>query len=126
MRYLAFLIAAGTLAGACGASSSAVTDAGTSPIDATASSDSSADGGTITTDAGVACAALSPQQARVACATNAVLATLSDTQLAGVNMPMTDDTNRSKWNNLPVMLRPRAGVQMASLSATTQAAVLTW
>jgi Protein of unknown function (DUF3500) len=87
---------------------------------------SSTVGGTteVTTDAGVACAALTGQQARVACGANAVLDTLSSTEKASVNFALTDFTNRSKWNNLPVQMKPRAGVQLGSLSAGTQAAVL--
>jgi len=80
--------------------------------------------GDVTTDAAAACSTLATQQARVACAANAVLDTLSATQRSGVNLPLTDYASRSKWNNLPVMMRPRAGIQMGSLGASSQAAVL--
>jgi hypothetical protein len=82
------------------------------------------DGGGTTSEAGAACSALTTQQARVACAANAVLATLSASERTSINLDLTDYTDRTKWNNLPVMLKPRAGVQMGSLGATSQAAVL--
>lgn len=80
--------------------------------------------GSVTTDAGAGCATLTTQQARVACAANAVLASLPSSQVSSVSFALTDYVTRSKWNNLPVSLRPRAGAQMSSLSSTSQAAVL--
>ena len=113
----------GTVADADGA----VADGG-APRDAGVSRDAgSANDAGAPRDAGAggdACSSLPTQQARVACAANAVLATLSSTQRSGINLQLTDDTNRSKWNNLPVGLRPRAGLQLGSLSASSQAAVL--
>src|SRR6478735_9306649 len=69
----------------------------------------------LNTEAAANCQTLATQQGRVACAANAVLATLSATQLSSVNLKLTDYTNRTKWNNLPVAMKPRAGVQMGSL-----------
>ncbi|RYZ86596.1 MAG: hypothetical protein EOP06_14210, partial [Proteobacteria bacterium] len=46
----------------------------------------------VTTDAATACNLLGTQQSRVACAANAVLATLSSTQLATANLKISDYT----------------------------------
>ena len=87
------------------------------------------DGGTITdgglrTEAARTCTSQTTQQARVACAANALLATLNDAQKASVGLALTDYVNRSKWSNFPVMLNTRAGVQMSALSTVSQSATL--
>jgi hypothetical protein len=71
-----------------------------------------------------ACASEVTQKARVACAANALLDTLSSSERAGVHFELTDYVNRSKWSNLPVMLKPRGGVQLGSLSEASQDATL--
>lgn len=123
MRHYGLLVLVAAL-GACGDDSDSdgdqTADSGTL-LDATITDS----GGSTSADGGSSpCASESTQQARVACAANAVLATLSTTQLAAVQFPLTDYTTRSKWSNLPVQMKPRAGTQMGNLSATSQAAVL--
>ncbi|MET0341243.1 MAG: DUF3500 domain-containing protein [Polyangiales bacterium] len=81
------------------------------------------DGG-LSSDAAVACSSEATQQGRVACAANAMLATLTDTQKAGVAFALTDYATRSKWSNFPVQMNARAGMQMSALSSSSQAAVL--
>ncbi|MFT3710885.1 MAG: DUF3500 domain-containing protein [Archangium sp.] len=95
---------------------------GTATGGGTGGGTSSFDGG-LSTDAGVACSTLGTQQSRVACAANAVLDSLSSTQLGTVSFPLSDYVTRSKWNNLPVGARPRGGAQLSALSSTSQAAV---
>jgi len=60
----------------------------------------------------------------VACAANAFLGTLSSTQRAQVNLDLSDYTSRTLWSNLPVMLKPRGGLQYGSLSTESQTALL--
>jgi hypothetical protein len=77
--------------------------------------------GDVTTDAATACASEATAQARVACAANAFLA-LSDT--SGVQFDNDDFESRTLWNNLPVELKPRAGLQLSALSTDSLAAAL--
>jgi len=100
----------------CGGSTSSGGDAG---------SVVTSDGGpNLTTDAGLSCNGLGTQKSRVACAANVLIASASGATLSTLNPPLTDFASRSKWNNLPVGMKPRAGVQMSALSAEQQTAVL--
>ncbi|HPH64575.1 MAG TPA: DUF3500 domain-containing protein [Kofleriaceae bacterium] len=80
--------------------------------------------GALNTDAAKACAAKTTQLAKVACAANAFLDTLSTSERTTAALALTDYVSRSKWNNLPVQMKPRAGLQLAGISATSQAAAL--
>ncbi|MET0283539.1 MAG: DUF3500 domain-containing protein [Polyangiales bacterium] len=100
-------------------------DGGDGAGDAGSADTSVADTGV--TDTGVstsACSGEATQKARVACAANALLATLSSSERGSVNLELTDYASRSTWSNLPVMLKPRAGVQLGSLGAASQSATL--
>lgn len=77
--------------------------------------------GDVTTDAATGCASEATAQARVACAANALLA-LSDT--SGAQFAYDDFESRTLWNNLPIDLKPRAGVQLGALSTGSLAAAL--
>jgi hypothetical protein len=77
--------------------------------------------GDVTTDAAIACAAQDTAQARVACAATALLA-LSDT--SGARLEYDDFDSRTLWNNLPVGMKPRAGLQLSALSTDSLAAAL--
>ena len=86
------------------------------------------DGGTITdgglrTEAARTCTSQTTQQARVACAANALLATLNDAQKASVGLALTDYVNRSKWSNFPVMLNKGSSIHSTRrrLSRSTSA-----
>ncbi|APR75469.1 Hypothetical protein A7982_00815 [Minicystis rosea] len=54
------------------------------------------------------------------CAANALLATLSASQLAQVNLAYTDSTSRTKWSNFPVGMTQRAGAKLGDLSTASQ------
>ncbi|RZI55214.1 MAG: DUF3500 domain-containing protein, partial [Pseudomonas sp.] len=117
-----------SLMGGCSAtqaadSKDAATTAATTTAESTATSTAKAATTPVTTDAATACNLLGTQQSRVACAANAVLATLTSTQLATANLKISDYTNRSKWNNLPVQMKPRAGIRLDALSTESKAAV---
>ena len=73
-----------------------------------------------TTSTNSSCAA-STGLAKVVCLAQAFEATLSQTQLAAVQLSYTL-TNAQKWSNLPAGLSARYGVNLASLNATQLAA----
>jgi hypothetical protein len=91
---------------------------------ATDSSSSVTDGGT-GSDADVVvtdCTGAGTHIEQAVCAANALLATLSASDKALVNLAYTDSADRTKWSNLPGVTR--AGVKMSALSATSQATAL--
>lgn len=67
------------------------------------------------------CEGASSQGAKVACAANAFLATLTPAQKATVLLPATR-ANAIKWSNLPCGNSCRNGIQFSTLSATQLAA----
>lgn len=115
------------LTAACGGdddSSGNTADAGTLDASTLDAATATSDGG-LQTEAAKACTSQPTQQAKVACAANAVLATLTDTQKTSVNMELTDYVSRSKWSNLPAGgMNVRAGVQMSALGTASKAATL--
>lgn len=66
---------------------------------------------------------LTNQTARVVCAANAFLATLSAEQRARVLLPASK-ANAARWSNLPVAIVPRNGVALGTLNPTQLAAAL--
>lgn len=57
-----------------------------------------------------------------ACQANRMLATLSSTERAAANPPLTDTVARTRWSHATTINAPRAGVRMSSLGAAGQAA----
>lgn len=81
---------------------------------------------TTTTSSGstVDCTGATSKIEEAVCAANALLTTVPASQLSAVNLAYSDSASRTKWNNLPVQMKPRAGVQMGSLDSNSQAAAL--
>jgi hypothetical protein len=67
------------------------------------------------------CKSLETQTAKVVCAAEAFLATLTDEQKAEVLLDLTQE-NAVIWSNLPVTFVPRNGIYLGSLDATQLAA----
>jgi hypothetical protein len=67
------------------------------------------------------CEALETRTAKVVCAAEAFLATLSEDQQAEVLLELTQE-NAVVWSNLPVTFVPRNGVELGSLDETQLAA----
>jgi hypothetical protein len=63
------------------------------------------------------CEALETRTAKVVCAAEAFLATLSEDQQAEVLLELTQE-NAVVWSNLPVTFVPRNGIELASLDET--------
>ena len=63
------------------------------------------------------CEAAANQTAKVVCAAEAFLATLSDAQQTGVVLPTTK-ANAIVWSNLPITFVPRNGLELSTLSDT--------
>lgn len=76
--------------------------------------------GTPVTDCSSATALLD----KAVCEANGFLATLSDTQKSTANPAFTDTAQRTKWSNLPTQMVQRGGIQMGTLSTTSQSAAL--
>ena len=100
---------------ACGnGDSSADVDAGTG-TDASSGSDASS---------GVDCSSATTTLDKAVCQANGFLGTLTTTQKTTANPAFTDTAGRTKWSNLPTTLVARSGIQMGTLSSTSQAAAL--
>jgi hypothetical protein len=68
------------------------------------------------------CSAATDDVEKVVCAAEGFLGTLSDTELASVNLEYSDSADRTRWSNLPGVVR--AGAQMSALSTPARAAAL--
>jgi hypothetical protein len=115
------------VAGACSSSPSTSTTGSGGGGAAGGSTTSSSTTSTTSTggvDAGVDCTQATTTLEKAVCAANALLATVPASQLSQVSLAYSDDVSRTKWSNLPVQLKPRAGVQMGSLDSASQAAAL--
>jgi sarcosine oxidase gamma subunit len=102
-----------TSAGGAGGTATTTTSTGGATTSSSSSSGSSVD-----------CSQTTTKIEEAVCAANALLATVPAGQLSQVNFDFGDSAERTKWSNLPVQLKPRAGVQMGSLDAASQAAAL--
>ncbi|HEY0253848.1 MAG TPA: DUF3500 domain-containing protein, partial [Kofleriaceae bacterium] len=102
-RLLALMLVA-----ACGTDNNSTVVDGSTSVDGTASP--------------VDCTASTAGIEKAVCQATGFLGTLSSTQLASVNLAISDNASRTDWSNLPGVTR--AGVKMSTLSDTQQAAAL--
>ncbi|HEY4241439.1 MAG TPA: DUF3500 domain-containing protein [Kofleriaceae bacterium] len=106
------------LLAACGGSSDTVDS--TSGTDGTSGSDSTTSGSDASS--GVDCTSASTTLDKTVCQAQGFLDSLSATQLTTANPAFTDTTDRTRWSNLPTGMVQRGGIQMGTLSTTSQAA----
>lgn len=105
-----------------GSDSATVDAAAGTTTDIDASSGSGSGSGSDGTVSEVDCSAATTQMEKAVCQASGFLDTLTTTQRATANPAFTDTVARTKWSNLPG--QARAGVQMGSISASSQAAAL--
>jgi len=90
-------------------------DTSTNTTDASSGADASS---------GVDCTSATTALDKAVCQANGFLDTLSSSERTTANPALTDTASRTRWSNLPTGMVARAGIKMASLSATSQAAAL--
>jgi len=88
------------------------------------SSSSSSSSGTASSTGGTTDCTTGTSLEQSVCLANALLGTLTADEKTAVNLEFTDSVSRTKWSNLPVGMKARAGAALGDLSADAQKATL--
>lgn len=106
--------------GACGGDDDAAGSAGSAGATAGSAGSAGAAAGSAGSAGATDCSSATTHIDKVVCASNAFLATLSETEKTSVQYAWTDSVAKTRWSNLPGV--QRNGLQFGNLSATSLAA----